>query len=124
MENRFFFAELQGKTGVVYFPDSAEFLLNDKCHQSKKDNVAEEAERIVKQTAKIILGLIRSTEFNTDKYPLHRELSNIKLGKKWIPSYLLCSTESIVKKDLKQTSIGQAIVNAVKPRSCIAPLMF
>ena len=119
-----FFAELQGKTSVVYFRDSAEFLLNDKCHQSKKDNVAEEAERIVKQAAKIILGQIRFTKFNTDKYPLHRELSNIKLGKEWIQSYLLYSTESIVKKDLTQTSIDQAIVNAVKPRSCIAPLMF
>ena len=124
MENRFFFAELQGKTGVVYFPDSAEFLLNDKCHQSKKDNVAEEAERIVKQAAEIMLGQVRSTKFNTDKYPLYREISNIKLGKEWIPSYLLCSTESVVKKNLKQTSIGQVIVNAVKPRSCIAPLMF
>ena len=29
-----------------------------------------------------------------------------------------------MKKDLKQISIGQAIVNAVKPGSCIAPLMF
>ena len=30
----------------------------------------------------------------------------------------------MMKKDLKQISIGQAIVNAVKPGSCIAPLMF
>ena len=29
-----------------------------------------------------------------------------------------------MKKDLKQISIGQAIVNTVKPGSCIAPLMF
>lgn len=29
-----------------------------------------------------------------------------------------------MKKDLKQISIGQAIVNAVKPGSCIALLMF
>ena len=32
--------------------------------------------------------------------------------------------ESLVKKTLKQVSIGQAIVNAVKPRSSIAPIMF
>ena len=32
--------------------------------------------------------------------------------------------ESMMKKELKQVSIGQAIVNAVKPRSCIAPLLF
>lgn len=78
----------------------------------------------MKQAAEIMLGQVRSTKFNTDKYPLYREISNIKLGKEWIPSYLLCSTESVVKKNLKQTGIGQVNVNAVKPRSCIAPLMF
>ena len=52
----------------------------------------------MKQAAEIMLGQVRSTKFNTDKYPLYREISNIKLGKEWIPSYLLCSTESVVKK--------------------------
>ena len=33
----------------------------------------------MKQARKIILGQIRSTKFNTDTYPLHREISNIKL---------------------------------------------
>ena len=50
-------------------------------HQSKKENVAGEAEIIVKQAAKIILGQIRSTKFTTDTYPLHREISDIRLGK-------------------------------------------
>ena len=32
--------------------------------------------------------------------------------------------ESMVKKDIRQVSIGQAIENTVKPRSCIGPLKF
>lgn len=69
----------------------------------------------MKQARKIILGQIRSTKFNTDTYPLHREISNIKLRKEWIPSYQRFM-ELIVKKDLKQISISQAIVNAVKAK--------
>ena len=99
-------------------------LIYDIWYQSKKKNVAVEAERIVRQAAKIILGQIRSTKFNTDTYPLHRDISDIKLGKDLIPSYLRCFMNSMEKKDLKQVSISQAIVNAVKPRSYIAPLMF
>ena len=119
-----FFAELQGKTDVVCFRDSAEFIINDKWYENKKENITEEAERIVKQAAKIILGQIRSTKFNTDTYPLHGEISNIEIGKEWIPSYIRLFMESMMKKELKQVIIGQAIVNAVKSRSCIAPLLF
>ena len=32
--------------------------------------------------------------------------------------------ESVVKENLKEVSTGQVIVNAVKPRSCIAPMLF
>lgn len=42
----------------------------------------------MKQATKIILGQRRSTKFNTDTYPLHREISDIELGKEWIPLYL------------------------------------
>ena len=77
MGKRFYFAEIQGKTDVVCFRDSAEFLLNDKWYESKKENVTEEAERIVKQAAKILLGQKRSTKINTDTFPLHGEISNI-----------------------------------------------
>ena len=69
----------------------------------------------MKQARKIILGQIRSTKFNTDTYPLHREISNIKLRKEWIPSYQRFM-ELMMKKDLKQISISQAIVNAVKAK--------
>lgn len=69
----------------------------------------------MKQARKIILGQIRSTKFNTDTYPLHREISNIKLRKEWIPSYQRFM-KLMVKKDLKQISISQAIVNAVKAK--------
>ena len=119
-----FFAELQGKADVVCFRDAAGYLINDKWYEIRKNDVEEEAERVVKQAAQIILGQIRSTKFNVEVYPSHEQISNIGLGKGWLPTYLKVFMESLVKKDLKQVSIGQAIVNAVKPRSSIAPIMF
>ena len=41
-----------------------------------------------------------------------------------MPGYLRLFIETLVKKDLKQTCIAQTIVNAVRPRSTIAPIMF
>ena len=32
--------------------------------------------------------------------------------------------ETLVKKELKQVSLGQALVNTVKPRSSLSPIMF
>lgn len=119
-----FFTEVQGKPNVVCFTDTARCLINDKWYENRKNNIEEEAERVVKLAAQIILCQIRSTEFNTDVYPSHEQMSNIELGKGWLPTYLRVFMESLVKKELKQVSIGQAIVNAVKPRSSIAPIMF
>ena len=76
-----FFAKLQGKTYVVCFRDSAEYLINNKWSQSKRENVTEKAERIVKQAVQIILGQTISTKFHIDTYPLHGEISDIELGK-------------------------------------------
>ena len=106
------------------FRDAAEYLINDKWYESRKNNVVDEAERVVKQAAKIILGQLRSTKFNVEVYPSHEQISNIELGKAWLPPYLQVFMETLVKKELKQISIGQAIVNAVKPRSSVAPIMF
>ena len=79
-------------------------VINDKWYENKKENITEEAERIVKQAAKTILGQIRSTKFNTDTYPLHGEISNIEISKEWIPSYLRLFVESMMKKELRQVS--------------------
>ena len=80
------------------FKDSAAYLINDQWYQSRKNNVDDEAEIIVTQAAKIILGQIRSTTFDVDTYPAHKDISNIEFGKGWIPSYLHKFMETLIKK--------------------------
>ena len=59
-----------------------------------------------------------------DTYPAHEDISSIELGKAWLPSYLCKFMGILVKKELKQVSLEQALVNAVKPRSSLSLIMF
>ena len=69
---------------------------------------------MVIQAAKIILGQVRCTLFDINTHPAHEDISSVELGKAWLPSYLCKFMETLVKKELKQVSLGQAFVNAVK----------
>lgn len=80
-----FFIEMEGKADVICFRDMAEFLINDKWYQSRKDNAEEEAERIVCQAPKIILGQLRSIQFDIDTSPANDEIKSIDNGKNWMP---------------------------------------
>ena len=42
----------------------------------------------------------------------------------WLPAKLRVFLQCICKNTLKQSSIGQALVSAIRPRSCIPPILF
>ena len=70
------------KTNVVCFRDAAGVLINNKWYESRKNEEAEEeAERIVQQAAKIILGQIRTAKYDTDVYPSYDDVSDTNLNK-------------------------------------------
>lgn len=102
----------------------ADFIVNDKWYSNKKENRGEEAERIITTAAKLVLDDIRSRTFVVDSYPNNEEIENFEKGKEWLPRYLRIFLETIIKYPLKQASIGQAIVNAARPRSSIPPILF
>ena len=100
-------------------------MISGKWYESRKNDEEEEAERIVQQAVKIILGQIRITKYDTDVYPSYDDVSDMNLNKPWLPSYLRLFLETLsISKELKQVSVGQTIVNAVKPRPSISPIMF
>ena len=110
---------------MVCFRDAARVLINNKWYESRRNSVEEEAEWIVQEAVRIILRQIRTTKYDTDVYPLYDDVGDINLNKSLLPSYLRLFLETlIISKELKQVSIGQAIVNAVNPRSSISPIMF
>ena len=118
------FAEASGKPNIVCFKNMTEFTVNDKWFSERKKDSDDEAERIIVTAAKLILNNIRSAKFNCEFYPTKEDIESCGKGKEWLPDYLKLFLENILKHPLKQASIGQAIINATRPRSCIPPILF
>ena len=91
--------------------------------RDKKKDSNDEAERIIITAAKLILNNIRSAKFSCEFYPTREDIESWKKGKEWLPNYLKSFLEKILKHPLKQESIGQAVINATRPRSCIRPIL-
>ena len=123
-QEHIFFTEINGKNNVVCFRITIDYLINDKWYSDRKNNSTQEADQLVLTAAKIILNDIRSREFDNDCYPTNEVIENCEKEKDWLPYYLRLVLESIIKYPLKQASIGQAIVGAVRPRSSVPPILF
>ena len=119
-----FITSQNGKENVVCFRNMASYILTDTWYAARKEVAEEEAERIVRTAAKIILDEIRSSKFTCETYPINEDIESIQQGKEWLPNYLRMFMELLIKYPLKQVSIGQAIVNAARPRSVVAPILF
>ena len=56
------FAEVEGRENVVCFRNMAKYLINDKWYVGKRDDIEDEAERIVVTAAKIVRAAIRESD--------------------------------------------------------------
>ena len=112
------FIEEEGKSSKVCFSNIVDYLINDKWYQNRMSSKKDDADRILSMAAKIILNDIRTTEFDCEWYPTTDK------SLEWIPPKLQLFLQGICKNLLKQSSIGQAIVSAVRPQSCITPILF
>lgn len=119
-----FFADLgRGKREVVCFRNMASHVVSEKWRQQSRTDPDEEAERIIKATARIIREEIRAQQYRKDEYPTSTEISDIENGRAFLPPSLRLLMEKIIPCDVRRNSIGQAIVNATRPRSTIAPIL-
>ena len=117
-----FFAEVGGRDNVICFKDLAKHVVNEKWYSDRKDSIEDEAEQIVTAAAKLIKAGIREKRYDVGSYPSNEDIED---GKQWIPRFLQTSLKVIVtSSELKQTSIGHAIVLAARPRSVITPALF
>ena len=123
-EDFIFFAEVEGRGNVLYFRNMASYIINNKWHSEKKENIEEEAKRIVCAAAKIIRAEIREKTYDTKSYPTNKDIANVNKGKEWIPHYLQTFLKIIIQSELKQNSIGHSIIQSARPRSVITPTLF
>ena len=115
-----YFASRQGSADVVGFKNMCDLILHDKLSSDSCGGSAEE--KIVKKAAALILAEIRATSFDKSSYPNAEDI--VADGTSFLPNLLKTFMSHLINDKLKQASIGQAVVQASKPRSSIMPLMF
>ena len=79
-------------------------------------------EKIVKDAARLTASEIRQMPYCTSKYPTVQEMSldNDEV----VPPLLRLFIQSLVRTELKQSSLEQVLIQASRPESCIMPVLF
>ena len=112
------FAEIEGKSNVACFQNMIDYYLNDLWEKRRKDK-EKDAEGIVMTAAEVIMDEIREKKYDTSTYPETADIHNTTGD--CIPKLLKTFLQVLVRSDLRQNSIGQAIVQSAKPISTIMP---
>jgi len=119
-----YFASISGRRDVICFRNMAARIINDQWYENRENDVEKESKRIVAAAAKLIKASIREMKSNTEKYPVNSEVSDCSVAKEWVPPLLRLLLQDIIPDELKQIALGQSIVQASRPRSLIAPVLF
>ncbi len=90
---------------------------------AKWEDSGDEMERIVVVAAKIIRAEVREKTYNYNSYPTNEDIRSVDQDK-WIPHHLQTFLKVVMKSEIKQKSIGHAIVQSARPRSVITPTLF
>ena len=122
--NHIYIGTRAGRPNIVCLRNIADYVINDKWYTDRLQRVDDEAKRIISTAAKLILGDIRSAEFDCNYYPSNDILESTEKGKEWLPPLLRLFLERLIRYQLHQVSIGHCIMNVTRPRSCIPPIPF
>jgi len=120
-----FFAEIGGRKDVVCLRDMCSYIVNENWRSGQADNVpvAERSKQIVRSAAKLIATQSRETEYDTSHgvHPSSTDTTNDGTG--FVPELLNAFLSTLIPCKLKQSFIGQAIVQAARPQSVVSPLL-
>ena len=116
-------AEINGKSNVVTFTTTASKILHDFHQQSERDDSLREKMRIIETAAKLIKNDIKSVIQSTDYYPTSKEMS-AETAIDFLPESLRVLLQIFIpkKSSSKVASLGQAIMQATRPRVLLCPL--
>ena len=89
--------------------------------KNRKENFNDEKVRIITTTANLIKNERKRTRYETNFYP---SKAGIGLGAEFLSPTLKLLLTVLVGQGLKQASLGQCILKAMKSNSVILPLLF
>ena len=113
-----------GRSNLLCFRNMADFLITDSWYDKRKQEVEDEATRVVKQAAKLLISSMKDMDYTKDKYPLGKDVSDIDKCLTWLPDLVQTFLATLINNKLQRAGIGQALVGATIPRSCLPPLLF
>ncbi|CAC5400106.1 unnamed protein product [Mytilus coruscus] len=114
-----------GKISVVTLKDTASCVLQEFYQRPTYQKPDDEKKAIIEAATKLIKSDIRSLKGDKENYPLASDVSSLKSNLEYVPESLRYLLEAMfAEKDskMKIASIGQAIIQASRPRVLIAPL--
>ena len=120
-----FFAEIQGRKNVVCFRNMADYIINEKWYCDRKSDSKQDAYRIIHAAARIIREEMRAATFPKVEYPSAGDIRDIEKEKEYMPHSLNILMAGLMPSNhIRQVSIGQAILQAMRPKTVMAPIMF
>jgi len=121
--NHIVFAEVRGRKNVICWKKMASYIINTRWYEDRKIDVDDDSERIVITAAKLLKAAIREASYSTDAYPSSTEFADVQSARSWIPRLLNSFLDHLVHSDIKKAALGHSIVQSVRPKTVISPLM-
>lgn len=115
-----------GMPNMVTMGQTVANILLDYQKQKKLEDPELEKYRLIEAAAKLIKTEIKLLSTSMEYYPSSSEIASEQENKKFLPSVLQHFLDIIIGTkacDLKKISIGQALVQASRPRSLISPIL-
>jgi hypothetical protein len=124
---RIIMTEINGKPNVVTFRTTARVVLHEyhKQQQQQEETTTEKKMKLVRAAARLIKEDIKAIKTSHEVYPSCDDLESQKAGVEFLPDTLKALLEELFsgkKTGVEVASIGQAIVQATRPKVLLAML--
>ena len=117
-----YFTDHAGRSSVVSFKDMTSSILSDKWYRDRKEDVVEESKRVLTAAANLLKNETRCFQHvDTGSYPSKSDIVDV-LG--CLPPSLAYFMQLLIPSEIKQGSIAQCILKALRPNSVLPPLLF
>ena len=122
--NHLYFAQVSGRKNVC-FKNMVNYIINEQWYKKCRNNVEDEAKRIVATAAKLIREKIRNLNLSMECYPSREDITDsVDENSRWMP-YLLSTFLSYLVPDTgNRASMCQCIIKSSRLRTALPPLLF
>ena len=121
-KDRIIISGVDGLVNIVTLRETADVLLRQFYQTPRNVDVELEKIRLIEMAGKLVSSDIKSIIADKNVYSSHNDMSSRDGNLDYLPTSLRCLLNQVFKQSLKTASIGQAIMQAARPRDLIVPL--